>query len=107
MKTELYFFDGCPSYQRALDNLREALRLEAARGDIALIRVDSDEDAQAKRFLGSPTIRINGVDLEGLEAEKRGYVFGCRLYVDNDSKAGWPSVQRIRQALQAGLSRAE
>ncbi len=105
MKTELYFFDGCPSYQRALDNLREALRLEAAREDIALIRVDSDEDARAKRFLGSPTIRINGVDLEGSEAEKRGYVFGCRLYFDNDSKAGWPSVRRIRQALQASRTK--
>ena len=101
MKAELYYFDGCPSYQQALDNLKEALRLEGLPEDVAMIRVESYEDAQAKRFLGSPSIRLSGVDLEGVGAEQRGYAFGCRLYLENGAQAGWPSVQRIRQALLA------
>ncbi len=99
MKTELYYFDGCPSYQHTLDNLNEALRLEGLPEDVAMIRVKSHEDAQAKRFLGSPSIRLNGVDLEGAGAEQRGYAFGCRLYPENGAQAGWPPVQRIRHAL--------
>ena len=104
MKTELYYFDGCPSYQQALDNLKEALELEALPADVAMIRVDSPDDAQAKRFIGSPTIRIDGADVEGPEAEQKGYGFGCRIYADNGSSAGWPSVERIRHALQTAMS---
>ena len=100
MKTELYYFDGCPSYQQALDNLKEALELEGLPADVAMIRVESPDDAQAKRFIGSPTIRIDGVDVEGPAAEQKGYGFGCRIYADNGSTAGWPSVQRIRLALR-------
>ena len=99
MKVELYYFDSCPSYLKALKNAREALRLEGLPEDIALIAVESDADAQAKRFIGSPTIRINGVDVEGPEAEENGYGFGCRLYANNGASAGWPSVEKVRRAL--------
>ena len=99
MKVELFYFDSCPSYLKALENAREALRLEGLPEDVELIAVESDADAQAKRFIGSPTIRINGVDVEGPEAEEKGYGFGCRIYANNGSNAGWPSVQKVRQAL--------
>jgi len=99
MKVELYYFDSCPSYLRALENTREALRLEGLPEDVALIAVESAADAQAKRFIGSPTIRINGVDVEGPEAEDNGYGFGCRIYADGGSTTGWPSVEKVRQAL--------
>jgi hypothetical protein len=101
MKVELYYFDGCPSYLRALENLKEALRLEGISSEVVMINVTSDADAQAKRFIGSPTIRINGVDVEGSDGEQKGYGNGCRIYTENGMSSGWPSVARIRQALQA------
>lgn len=100
MKIELFYFDSCPSYLKALENAREALRLEGLSEDIELIAVESDADAQAKRFIGSPTIRIDGVDVEGLEAEEKGYGFGCRIYANSGSSAGWPSVESLRHALR-------
>lgn len=100
MKTELYYFDDCPSYGQALDNLKEALRLEQMPDDVDMIPVADAADAQAKRFIGSPTIRIDGVDVEGPIAEARGYAYGCRVYADGDHTVGWPSVDQIRQALQ-------
>jgi len=99
MKIELYYFEGCPSYLKAIENVREVLRLEGRPEDVALISVESDADAQAKRFIGSPTIRINSVDVEGPEAEEKGYGFGCRIYANNGSSAGWPSVEKVRKAL--------
>ena len=77
MKVELFYFDSCPSYLKALENAREALRLEGLPEDVALIAVESEADAQAKRFIGSPTIRINGADVEGPEAEDNGYEGPC------------------------------
>jgi len=99
MKVELFYFDSCPSYLTALENAREALRLEGLPEDVEMIAVESDADAQAKRFIGSPTIRINGVDVEGTRAEENGYGFGCRIYANNGASAGWPSVEKVRQAL--------
>ena len=101
VKIELYYFDDCPSHVRALDNLKEAQRLEQVPEQVDLIPVTSETDAQSKRFIGSPTIRIDGVDVEGPEAEKRGYGFGCRVYVASGRTTGWPSVAQIRQALQS------
>ena len=100
MKIELYYFDGCPSYIEALENLKKALKLEGLLEDIEMIHVDSDNDAQTKRFIGSPTIRIDGVDIEGPDAEKKGYSFSCRIYANSGGLLGWPSVEKIRKALK-------
>ena len=100
MKVEFLYFDGCPSYTQALQNLKDALHLEQLPDTVEMIHVADAEDAEAKRFLGSPTIRIDGLDVEGPKAEANGYAYGCRVYAAEGGTAGWPSVQQIREALQ-------
>ena len=100
MKIELFYFGGCPSYLEAANNVREALRLEGITGDVALVPIENEADAQTKRLIGSPTVRIDGRDLEGTQADERGYGLGCRIYQDEQSIAGWPSVALVRRALQ-------
>jgi len=70
---ELFYFDGCASWEPAVENLKQALQLEQWPAEVELIHVADPADAQTKRFLGSPTIRIDGVDVEGPEAETNGY----------------------------------
>ena len=72
MKIQLYYFDDCSSYQKALDNLKEALRSQELPQEVEMIRVTSEADAQAKRFIGSPTIRINGIDIRGAGGRREG-----------------------------------
>ena len=98
MVVELFYFTDCPSWERALENLEEAMRLEGVGVPIQRVLVPSVEDAERYRFLGSPTIRIDGVDLEGPDAE-RPLMFGCRLYREADQAKGWPSVDAIQKAL--------
>ena len=100
MKIELFYFDGCPSYEQALINVKDALRAEGLAETVTTVPVVSVEDAQAKRFLGSPTIRVDGVNLEGADADARGYGFGCRVYDSGGQSVGWPSVAQVRQSLQ-------
>ena len=88
MNIQLFYWNGCPSYQRALDNLKEALRLEALTDPIEMILVTSEADAHAKRLVGSPTVRVDGEDLEGSEAEARGVTLGCRVYRDAGHTSG-------------------
>ena len=100
MTVELYYFKDCPSYPTAAANLKAALRAEGLPEKIEMVEVASEEDAHQKRFIGSPTIRIDGVDLEGPEAEAKGYGYGCRVYSENNHTAGWPSLEQIRSVLR-------
>lgn len=97
---EVFYFDGCPSWERALENLEEAKRLEGVSTPVQRVLVTSSEDAKTMRFLGSPTIRIDGVDLDGPEADRREFMLGCRIYSAEGGTTGWPSVAVIRKALQ-------
>jgi hypothetical protein len=77
MNVEFYYFDGCPSYQSSLENLREVLREENINADLKLINVESPEKAEMVGFQGSPSIKINGKDLEG---KNEGFSYSCRIY---------------------------
>jgi hypothetical protein len=100
MTVEFFSFAGCPSATQALANLRTALTAEHLPDTFEIVEVRSPAEAQSCRFIGSPTIRIDGVDLEGPEAEARGYGFGCRVYMDGGKTHGWPTVDQIRKALR-------
>jgi hypothetical protein len=57
MNVTLRYFQGCPHWRTAHDRLREALRAEGmADVEPVLERVETAEDAERLRFLGSPTI---------------------------------------------------
>ena len=66
----MLYFDGCPNHEALLSHLREMLVRTGFSAEIHLRRIASDGAAQRERFLGSPTVRINGRDVEP-EAERR------------------------------------
>ena len=62
-RVELLFWDGCPSHPQALADLRAAMADVGLDPDTVLVReVDTDERAGRERFVGSPTIRVDGED---------------------------------------------
>ena len=77
MKIELYYFKECPSYIETARNLQDALDKLGIKDNIQMIEVVNSEDSVNKKFLGSPTIRINGTDIENKNGN---YVFACRIY---------------------------
>ncbi len=101
MRIKLLYFDGCPSYEHALRNVREAIAEEALDASVELIHVTSPDEVEHLRFLGSPTIQIDDVDLEGPEAVNAGVGYGCRVYEDRGQMRGWPSKEQIRAALRS------
>jgi len=95
MKIEVWFVPNCPNHAVALERLREILSGEDFRIFVSEVLVKDAEMAQLLKFPGSPTIRINGQDVE-----PKGEPFGimCRLYSDG---SGAPSTQRFRSAIEA------
>ncbi|MFN3308619.1 MAG: hypothetical protein ACK44E_05355 [Anaerolineales bacterium] len=63
MEIELLYFEGCPSWEEALANLKKALDLDGVKASIKLTCVTDHDHATEVRFLGSPSFRVNGVDL--------------------------------------------
>lgn len=101
MKIQLLYFSGCPSYKQGLENLKQALRELSLPEDFEMINIDTDEKAKNYHFIGSPTIRINGEDLDpsAREAKVTGYK-GCRIYRTGEGIKGTPTVEMIKKALQ-------
>ena len=104
VKYELLYFDGCPSWQEALENLRQALQAEGLSMDVSLFRVEGNDHAISVKFRGSPTIRIGGDDL--FPEESAEYGLSCRVYQTEIGLRGWPTAPMIRRRLHAlGASR--
>jgi hypothetical protein len=102
-RVEFLWWRECPSWERALAILRKAM--DAAGMDASLIEVreiDTSDEAERERFVGSPTIRIDGADLQPpREGEPVGLT--CRVYRRRDGRVSpLPDPDDIADALAAG-----
>src|SRR5256885_7771329 len=64
-KIEFLYFKSCPGHKQALANLRAALEESKIKAHLVLINVTSEAQAAKVGFQGSPSIRVNGKDLDG------------------------------------------
>ena len=107
MHVELLYWDGCPSYPQALRDLQDAMRglgLDAASIDVR--HIGTDDAAQARRFVGSPTIRIDGVDIADPGDEPVSLT--CRVYYLRDGRVSpVPDPDDVRDALRRALTQQE
>ena len=99
MKIELLYFDECPTYQAALQVLKQALLEEGIQTQIQLITVNTIEEAQRGQFPGSPTIRVNDCNLIPA-AERQAWGLGCRMYATPEGFRGTPTKVMAREALR-------
>jgi hypothetical protein len=101
MTVELLYSDDCPNHKRLLPHLRELLARRGVEPKIKLRRVSSEDEALALRFLGSPTVRLDGRDIEPGAEERRDYGLKCRLYRTGHGLTGVPPDEWIHAAICA------
>lgn len=102
MNIELLYFDGCPSWQTALENLKAALQEEGISEVITMVEIRDEEQASQEKFLGSPSIRIDGQDLWFEQREN--YSLSCRVYATSEGVKGSPTVEMLRSKIQSVVS---
>ena len=99
MQVELLYWRGCPSWEDAIALARrevEAVGLDP--GSLELREVASDDEAEREGFVGSPTIRIDGRDLQPPTGEPTGLT--CRVYRLRDGRISpLPDREDLRDAL--------
>jgi hypothetical protein len=105
-RVELLYWSGCPSHPRALEDLREALAEHGLDPAGVIVReVATDEDADAEGFVGSPTIRIDGLDIQPPLDEPTGLT--CRIYKRRDGRISpTPDPLDVRDAIRRALQGA-
>jgi hypothetical protein len=101
---QLLWWEGCPSTPEALADLRAAmadLGLDPEAVDVREIRTDAEAGDQG--FPGSPTIRVDGADVQAPdEAEPPGLT--CRVYRLRDGRVSpKPDPDDLREALRAAM----
>lgn len=105
MRIEILYFDGCPNHEQLLEHLPRLLEREGVAAEIVLQNVPDSEHAQRECFLGSPTIRVDGRDIEPGAADRSDYGLKCRLYQTPSGFAGLPPDEWVLDALAGRRAR--
>jgi hypothetical protein len=103
MKIEVLYFEGCPNHVPAMEILREALNSLGCQDEIHQIEIHTQAEAEENGFVGSPSIRINGSDIEPWARTTKEFGLSCRTYVNGSHYRGVPSRELLRRAITEGI----
>jgi hypothetical protein len=103
MRIDVLWWEGCPSHAETLEDLNRILEEEGAEAEVELIEIETDEQAQAERFPGSPTIRIDGDDAVPAP-DGDPFSLTCRVYRLRDGRVSpTPDPEDLREAVRRAL----
>ena len=99
MRMRVLIFEGCPHASDAVERVRQTAQAEGVNTLVEIVEVPNEAAAQRERFLGSPSVQIDGLDIE---TSRRGdpYCHGCRVYRSANGVSGLPSEEMIRAAIR-------
>ena len=95
IKIEIQYFNGCPNSAEMIRRVKEVIKDIEEKIEYSEVLVESNELAEKLKFRGSPTVLINGEDIEGRE-EPESAALNCRVY-----EKGLPSVNEISKVILA------
>jgi hypothetical protein len=99
-RVELLWWHGCPSTPEALELLEEVLAERGLEVGVELREVTTDDEARELAFPGSPTIRVEGRDVDPAGATARP-ALTCRIYLLPDGRVSpVPSREQLEEALR-------
>lgn len=96
IQIEVLYFEDCPNHLPTLERINAVLREEGCRADMREVLVADVSTAKRVKFLGSPTVRVNGIDIEASAGDRRDFGLMCRRYA-----GGVPSLELIRAAVRS------
>jgi hypothetical protein len=99
LRVELLYTLDCPHWEHVRADLHRVLSEGTIETPIQLVLVGGEDDAEFLDFVGSPSVRLNGVDVAPPPPGTR-HNTGCRLYVQaNGSLSGRIPESLLREAI--------
>jgi hypothetical protein len=102
---EVLAFPGCPNRAAAIALVERVCAELAGNAEIQVRDICDQQAADQARSLGSPTIRVDGHDVDPGAEHCVEYLHTCRLYQGEHSLRGLPEEAWLRQALQDAQAR--
>jgi hypothetical protein len=100
LRVKFLYYEECPSHALALERLRAVMAEEGVADDVEVVKVETEEQARELRFVGSPTIRVDGQDMDPPDDSR--YALTCRAYRLEDGRISpLPSKDMIQRALRS------
>ena len=100
MRVSFLYYEECPSHDLALERLREVMDEEGIPSEVEVFKVETEDQARQLRFVGSPTIRVDGQDIDPPSDSR--YTLTCRAYRLEDGRISpLPSKDMIQRALRS------
>jgi hypothetical protein len=103
VRVEVFVFEGCPNVEATLERARRAIATANVAADLQLVHIGDDEQARRLRFLGSPTVRVDGADVDPTAATRGDFGMQCRIYLVDGRFERAPPVAWIAAALRGEL----
>ena len=98
MQIAILYFEGCPNHVPTVERVKQIVADMGLAVPVAEVQIRTPEEAQQQRFLGSPTVLVNGRDIDPNARQQTSYGLSCRVY---RGMAGLPPEDMIRTALQS------
>lgn len=99
MKIEVLYFEGCPNHEPAVQAVASVLEELGIEAHLESTNVRDEAEATERAFIGSPSIRIDGVDVEPV-ATPIVPRLACRIYRTREGIAGVPDRETLKEALR-------
>jgi hypothetical protein len=100
MKVEILCFEGCPHVTLATSRATQAIKDTRADAELYFVPIETEEQAVACRFLGSPSVRVDGKDVDGSADNRADFGLQCRVYSTGELLEGAPPISWIEAALR-------
>ncbi len=97
---EVLYFDGCPNHSAAQALVERVSAEVGVSVELKLVNVADPDTAARERFLGSPSIRVDGHDIEPGAEARTDFVLACRVYRTEEGASGQPDERWLRDALR-------
>ena len=102
MKVQVLYFTGCPNHGPTVQRVREIVRRLDIDAQISEVAVTAHDDPAAMAFIGSPTVLVDGRDIDPAQRQSPDYAFGCHTY----NGQGVPPAAMIEAALREAAAQA-
>ncbi|MER3455089.1 MAG: hypothetical protein C4318_08050 [Acidimicrobiia bacterium] len=107
MRVTVIYWPECHSYKEAIERVQKVLAEDAIQADIEVLEVNTEEEARRTGFAGSPTILVDGQDIDPASRDESGRL-SCRTYTKSDGSLGpLPDTTKIREAIRARIGAEE
>jgi copper chaperone CopZ len=80
IKIEILYFEGCPNHLPTAQLVRQVVAGLGLNAEVEEVELKNAEAAKEHRFLGSPSVQVNGVDIEPEARKRTDFGFSCRMY---------------------------